>query len=68
MQGGVPAQVLFGAIGPALTAFGVAGALQDPTLELFDGNGVLLQSNDNWQSDQATEINATGLAPSAMLL
>jgi len=26
----------------------VAGKLVDPTLELHDGNGVILESNDNW--------------------
>jgi uncharacterized delta-60 repeat protein len=55
-------RVLIRAIGPSLTAFGIAGALQDPTLELHDGNGTLM-SNDDWQSSQRTEIEATGLAP-----
>jgi hypothetical protein len=38
--------------------------LQDPTLELHNANGVLIQSNDNWRSDQEAEIIATGIAPS----
>jgi len=38
--------------------------LQDPTLELHDANGALIQSNDNWRSDQETEIVATNLPPS----
>ena len=58
------AQVIVRAIGPSLTSFGVAGALQDPTLELHDANGVLIQSNDNWRSDQEAEIIATTLPPS----
>ena len=45
-----------------LTA-GVAGALEDPTLELYDSEGSLLASNDNWRSDQEAEIIAAGLAP-----
>ena len=57
------AEVIVRAIGPTLTSFGVAGALQDPTLELHDGNGVLIQSNDNWRSDQEAEIIATNLPP-----
>ena len=33
----------------ALTAFGVAGALADPRLELFaSGNPVEIAANDNW--------------------
>ena len=40
------------------------GALADPTLELHDANGALLQSNDNWKDTQQTEIEATGSPPS----
>ena len=43
----------------------VPGALQDPTLELHDGNGAILLSNDNWKdAPNAADIQATGLAPS----
>jgi hypothetical protein len=65
IQGGNPAQVLFRAIGPELTNLGVNGALQDPTLDLYDVNGALFQSNDDWQDTQSAEIMATGLAPSS---
>jgi predicted outer membrane repeat protein len=41
-----PKKVIIRAIGPSL---GVAGGLADPTLELRDGSGALLQSNDNWK-------------------
>jgi hypothetical protein len=42
----------------------VPGSLQDPTLELRDQNGALLQANDDWQSaSNASEIQSTGLAP-----
>jgi hypothetical protein len=52
-------------IGPSLTAQGVPDALADPVLELRNGNGVLLVSNDNWQDNpvQASELIAAGLAP-----
>jgi hypothetical protein len=54
------------AIGPSLTAFGISGALQDPTLELKNANGVTLIGNDDWESDptQAAEIQQRMLAPS----
>jgi hypothetical protein len=52
------------AIGPSLASFGIAGALQDPTLELHDGNGALIASNDNWQDTQESAIAACGIAPS----
>ena len=57
------ANVLVRAIGPSLTDFGVTDALADPVLELHDANGALITSNDNWRSDQETEIEATGLQP-----
>ena len=52
-------------IGPSLTAAGVPGALANPALELRNGNGVLLFSNNDWQDNpaQAAEIIAAGLAP-----
>jgi hypothetical protein len=45
VSGYQPKKVIVRAIGPSL---GVAGGLTDPTLELRDGSGALLQSNDNW--------------------
>ncbi len=57
------ANVLVRALGPSLTQAGVAGALADPTLELRDGNGVLLMGNDNWKETQQTQIEATGIPP-----
>ena len=63
--GGAESQrVIVRALGPSLSARGVTGALQNPTLELVDSAGAVLASNDNWRSDQATEISASGLAPS----
>ena len=56
-------KVLVRGIGPELTSFGIADALQDPQIELFDGNGNLLTSNDNWRDSQQAAIQATGLAP-----
>lgn len=57
------ASVLLRAIGPSLTAAGIANALANPTLELRDGNGVLMQSNDNWKDSQQAAIEATGISP-----
>jgi acetyl esterase/lipase len=36
------------ALGPSLAQSGVSGALNDPILELYDSNGILVESNDNW--------------------
>jgi hypothetical protein len=66
------AKVLVRAIGPSLSSFGITGALPDPILELHDGNGALLVSNDNWKigsngSSQQAEIEATALPPTSDL-
>ena len=52
--------VLVRAIGPSLP---IDGKLANPLLQLFDGDGNLLQSNDNWRSDQEAEITATTIPP-----
>jgi hypothetical protein len=52
-------------MGPSLANSGLSNVLQDPTLELHDGNGTLLIANDNWQDDtvSAAQLTANGLAP-----
>jgi hypothetical protein len=66
--GGDSARVLVRALGPSLTNSGVADALADPILELHDGNGGTIASNDNWKTrpdgtSQQTEIEATTIPP-----
>jgi hypothetical protein len=56
-------RVIVRALGPTLSQFGVPNVLADPTLELHDGNGTLLASNDNWKDTQQAEIQASGKAP-----
>ena len=56
-------RVVARAIGPTLAARGVPTPLQDPTLELFDSNGLRIAFNDNWRDAQQVEIEQTGLAP-----
>lgn len=63
--GSDPTQVLIRALGPSLVPFGISGALADPVLEVYDGSGNLLFSNDNWRATQAQEISATDLAPTS---
>lgn len=56
--------VIARAIGPSLGGSGVANPLADPTMDLRDGNGQLVQSNDDWeQGPDAATISADGLAP-----
>jgi hypothetical protein len=46
--------VLIRAAGPALTAFGVGGALADPQLRVVDAAGTVLAQNDHWGSSVFT--------------
>lgn len=58
------ARILFRAIGPSLAGFGIQGALVDPTIDLRNGQGTPIATNNNWKDSQQTAIQATGLAPS----
>jgi cyclophilin family peptidyl-prolyl cis-trans isomerase len=52
------------AIGPSLSGLGVSGALSDPTLEFFNGQGTKLDENNDWEtSANKAQIQASGLAP-----
>ena len=71
IQGSVSKRVMIRAIGPSLSP-SVPNALLDPTLELHNGAGALIGSNNNWRvtqlggviaNDQAIEIAATSIAP-----
>jgi hypothetical protein len=61
VAGSTAQKVIVRAIGPSL---GVIGQLEDPLLELYDREGNLLQSNDNWRDTQQAEIEATTIPPS----
>jgi hypothetical protein len=54
------ANVIVRAIGPSLA---VPGAMANPTLELRDGNGIAVASNDNWRTTQESAIISTGVPP-----
>lgn len=66
--GASPKTVVLRALGPSLSGAGVAGALADPVLQVFDGSGTSIASNDNWQTDPAAaQIADDGLAPTSAL-
>jgi hypothetical protein len=74
VQGTGPKRVIIRAIGPELTPFGITNALANPTLELHNGSGALIATNDNWQttilsgiitSNQVSEIQNSGHVPTA---
>jgi hypothetical protein len=72
VQGAQTKRVVIRAIGPELTRYGVPNVLANPTLELHDGTGALIASNDNWTTtiiggiitaNQVRDIQASGHAP-----
>ena len=65
LSGGSNTRVAVRGIGPSLSQAGLSPVLTDPTLELRDGNGILLISNDDWQNDptSAGQLSAFGLGP-----
>ena len=74
VQGTGAKRVIIRAIGPELTQHGITNPLANPTLELHDGTGALIGSNDDWQttiiggiitSSQLTDIQNSGHAPTA---
>jgi hypothetical protein len=74
VQGTGPKRVIIRAIGPELTQYGITDVLADPRLELHNGTGALIATNDNWQttilggiitSNQVSDIQNSGRAPTA---
>ena len=66
IQGNTPKKLLIRAIGPGLTALGVAGSLKDPTVTLYAGANLVAQ-NDDWSSS-AADISAAAAASGAFKL
>jgi hypothetical protein len=65
VTGSDPKKVIVRGIGPSVSS---VDWLQDPMLELFDGNTVSLGTNDNWKirpdgTSQQAEIEATTIPP-----
>lgn len=64
INGSEPKTLVLRAIGPSLTASGVAYPLTNPFLELHDSAGVVIALNDDWRdAPEAAQIEQSGLAP-----
>jgi uncharacterized protein (DUF1800 family) len=65
IRGDLAKRTIVRARGPSLSLNGVplAGRMQDPIIELHDGNGALMAQNDNWRTTQEAEIEASTIAP-----
>jgi hypothetical protein len=59
--GGGAAKIIVRGLGPSVP---VSGTLQDPILELHDGNGMTIATDDNWKDIQQGDIQATTIPPS----
>lgn len=69
IQGPVSKKVLVRAIGPALTGFGVTGALANPRLDLKNNAGTSVAVNDDWEtSANAAEIRSAAVSVGAFAL
>jgi hypothetical protein len=59
-----PKTVVLRALGPSLSDFGLSGVLADPVLSVYNSSGVLVATNDNWQTDLGSAFMAqNGFAP-----
>ena len=56
-------RVVVRALGPSLRQFGISAALADPALMLFDSNGNVIASNDNWTDDYPADIQFAPYTP-----
>ena len=55
VAGGANENLLVRGVGPALTQFGVAGALADPVVGIYDATGRVVAANDNWSAAAGTK-------------
>jgi hypothetical protein len=68
LEGAAPKRMLFRAVGPGLAAFGISGAITQPTLTLYRGSQVVA-SNTNWTSSpNAAAIPTASASVSAFAL
>lgn len=58
----ITTKVIVRAIGPSLNGV-LPGALQDPTLELYDSNGTSFAANDDWKIPNEQAIRDTTVPP-----
>ena len=72
VQGTGRKRVIIRAIGPELRQYGIINVLANPKLELHNGSGALIATNDNWQTtilggiitnNQVSDIQNSGHAP-----
>jgi hypothetical protein len=69
VEGNQPATVLVRAVGPALSNFGVAGALANPVLTVFNSGGSPIATNTGWGTGvNPSQITSVGASVGAFAL
>jgi hypothetical protein len=64
VRGATTKRAIIRALGPSLADSTTARVLQNPSVELRDGDGQLVAINDDWQtSPDADDIRASGISP-----
>jgi hypothetical protein len=62
IRGNAPLRVLVRGTGPSLASLGVANAVSDTIVQVWQGS-TMLAENDDWKTTQQAAITATGNAP-----
>jgi hypothetical protein len=62
ITGTKPKKVIIRALAPSLQAFGIANAVPDPVLDLYNSTGAVVLTNDNWKFDRQ-KVLETGIPP-----
>ncbi len=65
VDGNVPKRLLLRGVGPTLTTYGVAGALADPALKLFNADQDVVAENDDWNANLVASV-ASGVGAFAL--
>lgn len=65
LDGSGTKRVAIRVLGPSLSAFGIANALANPVLEVFDATSTSIAKNDDWQDDppNAAAVQAAAVDP-----
>ena len=62
LGGTTASPIIVRTIGPSLIANGFGDAQLDRTLEVYDGNGVLVANDNYWRTNQEAEILASTIS------
>jgi hypothetical protein len=72
VSGNEPKKVLIRAVGPGLAQYNVSGVLADPVVKVYDSQGHVIATNDNWGAQlapaSAADITAAETATGAFPL